>query len=161
MQIFLTATRRAILVLAMLGVAAYGAAALVTVADVLGRRVGLPIDGVVDLVQLFVVTGAWLVMPWAFCSGAHVGVDFLITRLPRAPQILLRFLAMLAALALLGAMLWLGYGTFQQRVMFGDRSQQLGIPISWFWLPLLIGLGFSLLGAIAAFLSPQVQGQEL
>lgn len=134
--------------LAVLGVLAYGAAALVTVADVLGRRVGLPIEGVVDLVQLFVVTGAWLVMPYAFMAAAHVSVDFLLDSLPRALTVPLRLLASGAALGLLALMLWQGYLTFRNRTMFGDSSQQLGIPIAWYWYPLLVGLAVSLLAVV-------------
>ena len=147
------ALRRLVGALAVLGVAAYGAAALVTVVDVLGRRVGLPVDGVVDLVQLFVVAGAWLVMPFAFMTGAHVGVDFLVERMPRGPATLLRALATAVAVALLGLMFWYGYQTMQMRMMFGDRSQQLGIPIVWYWIPLVGGLAISMLGAALGLLA--------
>lgn len=139
--------------LAAAGVLAYGAAALVTVADVLGRRVGLPIDGVVDLVQLLVMAGTWLVMPYAFMAGAHVGVDLLVASLPRGPALLLRALAAAAAFALLALMLWQGFETFRVRTMFGDRSQQLGIPVAWYWYPLLLGLSASLLGVALALLA--------
>jgi TRAP-type C4-dicarboxylate transport system permease small subunit len=147
------ALRRLIGVLAAAGVAAYGVAALVTVVDVLGRRMGLPVDGVVDLVQLCVMAGAWMVMPFAFMTGAHVGVDVLVERMPRAPAILLRAAAMAVAVALLGLMLAYGYQTAGMRMMFGDRSQQLGIPILWYWAPLILGLGVSVLGAVLGFLS--------
>ncbi|MBM9595405.1 TRAP transporter small permease [Roseitranquillus sediminis] len=147
------ALRRLIVALASLGVAAYGAAALVTVADVIGRRFGLPIDGVVDLVQLFVMGGAWLVMPFAFMTGAHVGVDFLVDRVPRAAAVLLRALAISVAVVLLGLMFWYGYQTMGMRMMFGDRSQQLGIPIVWYWAPLVLGLAVSILGAALSFVA--------
>ena len=145
------ALRRLIGIFAALGVAAYGVAALVTVADVLGRRVGLPVDGVVDLVQLFVMAGAWLVMPFAFMTGAHVGVDLLVERMPRAPAVLLRAAAMSVAVVLLGLMLVYGYQTAAMRMMFGDKSQQLGIPIVWYWVPLILGLGVSAIGAVLGF----------
>ncbi|MGR3590781.1 MAG: TRAP transporter small permease [Limimaricola soesokkakensis] len=138
----------AIKTLAALGVAAYAAAALVTVGDVLGRQVGLPIIGVVDLVQLFVMAGTWLVMPHAFLAAAHVGVDFLISRLPRRARHLLHVMAALVALILLALMLWQGFATFETRTMFGDSSQQLGIPIAWYWYPLLLGLGLCLPGVM-------------
>jgi TRAP-type C4-dicarboxylate transport system permease small subunit len=136
--------RIAISGLAALGVALYGLAALVTVADILGRRVGMPIEGVVDLVQLFFVGGAWLVLPYAFMVGSHVGVDFVLALLPRALNLPLRLLIAALAFALVALMLWQGYETFLTRTMFGDRSQQLGIPVSWYWYPLLVGLTVSL-----------------
>ena len=130
----------AILTVAWAGFLAYGAAALVTVADVLARRVGLAVPGVVDLVQLLVLAGAWLVMPYAFWSGAHVLVDLLLGRIPeRARLLLARASALLAAL-LLAPMLWKSWQTYGQQHLFGDRSQQIGIPTSWYWLPLLFVL---------------------
>lgn len=147
----LTAIKRILGVLATLGVLAYAGAALVTVADILGRTIGLPIDGVVDLVQLFVMTGAWLVMPYAFMVGAHVGVDFVLDALPRAPALLFHGFAALVAFVLIALMLWQGIETFKVRTMFGDKSQQLGIPIAWYWYPLLVGLAASLVGVLVAF----------
>lgn len=145
--------------MAALGVASYGLAALVTVADIVGRRIGMPVSGVVDLVQLFVITGAWLAMPWAFLSASHVSVDFLIGAIPRALRLPLRVFAALVAAGLVGLMLRQGYLTFLTRTMFGDRSQQLGIPIAWYWYPLLAGLAVSLI-AIAAQLASAL-GKEM
>ncbi|MCK2097166.1 TRAP transporter small permease [Thauera aromatica] len=148
--------------LAALGVAAYGGAALVTVADVIGRNFDLPVQGVVDLVQLLVVTGAWLVMPFAFMSGAHVGVDFVVKALPGALRVPLQLGAAAVALALVGLMLWYGFETFDVRSAYGDRSQQLGIPVAWYWYPLLVGLTLSLLGVVLEVLAtlPKGTGNE-
>ena len=134
--------------LAAFGVAAFGAATVVTVADVVGRRFGYPIEGVVDLVQLFVVTGAWLTMPFAFFTAAHVSVDFLLSVMPGPLMIPLKVLAAVGSFVLVALMLWQGYLTFETRTMFGDKSQQLGIPIAWYWYPLLIGLAVSLLAIV-------------
>jgi TRAP-type C4-dicarboxylate transport system permease small subunit len=140
---------RAIEALAMLGVGAYAAAALVTVADILGRRFGLPIDGVVDIVQLCIMTGAWFVIPWAFVAGAHVSVDFLQARMPDMMGRTVEILAALMAGALLILMLRYGYGAASVQRMLGDRSQQLGIPIVWFWAPQLLGQGAAALAALS------------
>ncbi len=140
----LRAARGAVSALACAGVAAYAAAALVTVGDVVGRPLGLPIIGVVDLVQLLVMAGAWLVMPYAFMVAAHVSVDFLTTRLPRPVRNALSVCAAAVALVLVALMLWQGFATFRMRTMFGDTSQQLGIPVAWYWYPLLAGMALSL-----------------
>lgn len=130
---------RTIEALAILGVAAYAAAALVTVADIVGRRFGMPIDGVVDIVQLCVMTGAWFVIPWAFVAGAHVSVDFLQARLPALAGRAVEVLAAILAGGLLLLMLRYGYQAASVQRMLGDRSQQLGIPIVWYWAPQLLG----------------------
>ena len=153
MQQILTGLRGLVRVLAALGVLAYGAAALVTVGDILGRQMGLPIEGVVDLVQLFVMAGAWLVMPFVFMTGGHVGVDFVVNALPRGLSLLLHGFAALVALGLVALMLWQGWGTFNVRTMFGDTSQQLGIPVAWYWYPLLAGLAVSLLAIPLDFIA--------
>ncbi|MBA4491099.1 TRAP transporter small permease [Paracoccus sp. S1E-3] len=139
-------------ILAALGLLAYAAAALISVADVIGRRIGTPVQGVVDLVQLCVLAGAWLSIPWGFTVAGHVGVDFLVDRMPNGWQRLLRGVAALSALVLMALILWKCLGTYQMQVMLGDRSQQLGIPISLYWLPLLVGVGASMLALLAVLL---------
>ncbi|MDO5603794.1 MAG: TRAP transporter small permease subunit [Paracoccus sp. (in: a-proteobacteria)] len=146
--------------LAALGVLAYCAAAVVTVADILGRRIGMPVVGVVDIVQLFVMTGAWLVIPWGFAVGAHVGVDFLVDRMPAHAARACRIAAGLAACALMALILWKCFGAWQLQHMLGDKSQQLGIPISFYWLPLLAGAAASIL-ALAAMLARLISGQPV
>lgn len=161
MKYLLQALRALVIVSAATGVAAYAAAALLTVGDVIGRQMGMPIPGVIDLVQLCILGGAWLVIPYAFLTGAHVGVDLLVESFPRVFQTLLRFIAGLAAIALLALMFKYCYDTFQQKLMFGDRSQQLGIPIFYFWIPLLYGVALSIVATALAFIpTAQQEGSE-
>lgn len=134
------------------GVLAYAAAAGLTVADIVGRQANLPIPGVVDLVQLFVLAGAWLAIPYAFLTGAHVGVDLLVDTFPARLRAPLQVLARLAAIALLALMLRECHATLQQKMMFGDRSQQLGIPIVYYWVPLLVGVALSIMAAALTLL---------
>lgn len=136
-------------VLAGVGVLSYCAAAAVSVADVIGRRFGMPVVGVVDLVQLFVMAGAWLCIPWGFTVGAHVGVDFLLERMPAGAARGLQALAALIAAGLMAMILWKCLGAWQMQALLGDKSQQLGIPMSYFWVPLLVGAGASILAALA------------
>lgn len=161
MKYTLQALRGLVILSAASGVAAYAAAALFTVGDIIGRQIGMPIPGVIDLVQLCVVGGAWLVIPYAFLTGAHVGVDLLVESFPRALQTLLRIVAGLAAIALLVLMFNYCYDTFQQKRMFGDQSQQLGIPIFYFWIPLLYGVGLSVIAVVLALIAtPQQESLE-
>ena len=152
MAMFLRRIDGVIELLAALGVLAYCAAALVSVADVIGRRIGTPVPGVVDLVQLFILAGAWLSIPWGFAVGAHVGVDFLVEKLPHGWQRGLRIAAALTSGGLMALILWKCLGAYQMQAMLGDKSQQLGIPISLYWLPLLIGVAASILAVIPVFL---------
>lgn len=138
--------------LAAIGVLAYCGAALVSVADVIGRRIGTPVPGVVDLVQLFIMAGAWLSIPWGFSVAAHVGVDFLVERLPRGPARFLHGAAAVAAIVLMILIFVECIPTYRMQVMMGDKSQQLGIPIAFYWLPLLGGVLASVLALIPVLL---------
>lgn len=143
------------------GVLAYAAAALLTVVDVVGRRAGFPLLGVIDLVQLFVLGGAWLVIPYAFLVGAHVGVDLLVDALPGRLTRVVRAVGSLAAAGLLVLILRACLGAFEQQLLFGDRSQQLGIPIVWYWVPLLTGVALSVVAALLTVVDPPATGQRL
>jgi TRAP-type C4-dicarboxylate transport system permease small subunit len=138
--------------LAIFGVAAYAAAALVTVADIVGRRFGLPVDGVVDIVQLCIMAGAWFVIPWAFVAGAHVSVDFVQARMPETLARMVEILAALMAGALLLLMLRYGYDAAIMQRLLGDRSQQLGIPIIWYWAPQLLGQALAVLAVVSVLI---------
>jgi TRAP-type C4-dicarboxylate transport system permease small subunit len=133
---------------------------LVTVADILlrlasrlvalvtGSNPGLALVGIVDLVQLSVMTAAFLAIPYAFLRGAQVMVDLLPARLPRAVPLALDLAAALLALLLVALMLQHGVAQARMQVAFGDRSATLGIGIVWYWLPLLVGLGCSLIALL-------------
>ncbi|MCA1941359.1 MAG: TRAP transporter small permease [Caenispirillum bisanense] len=145
---------------AVAGVLAYAAAALLTVADIVGRQISLPVPGVVDLVQLCVLGGAWLVIPYAFLTGAHVGVDLVVDSFPPPVRRTLRIAASLAAVVLLALVLRQSWEAFGMQLMFGDRSQQLGIPIVWYWVPLLAGVALSILASLLTIvdgIKPTVQ----
>lgn len=144
---------------AVVGVAAYAAAALVTLADILGRRVGFAVPGVVDLVQLFVLAGAWLVIPYAFLVKGHVSVDLLTGRLPPRARRMVDAVAALVAIAVLAPATWKSLETLQLQMRFGDRSQQLGIPMVWYWSPLIFGMALSVL--VAAGLLAAALGRTL
>ena len=113
--------------LAAFGVAAFGAAAVVTVADVVGRRFGYPIEGVVDLVQLFVVTGAWLTMPFAFFTAGHVSVDFLLSVMPGPLMIPLKVLAAVGSFVLVAQVSAVGHSNCLVLVSAADRFG--GVPV--------------------------------
>ena len=143
-----------LLISAGTGFASFAIAAVLTVTDIIGRQIGWPIVGIVDLVQLCVLGGAWLVIPYAFLKGSHVGVDLLVQLLPPTFNRFFKILANLAAAVLLSLMLGACIEVYSRQVLFGDRSQQLGIPITWYWLPLLTGVVLSILAVLLSVLNP-------
>ncbi len=135
-------------IVAILAFLAFSTAGLITVADVVGRRVHGGIAGVVDLVQLFTLAGAWMAIAYAFWVRAHVRVDLVILSVPNRIARGFRALAALLSFTLMAVMLPPAITAFENQLAYGDRSQQLGLPIAWYWVPVLVGLALSI-GAIA------------
>jgi TRAP-type C4-dicarboxylate transport system permease small subunit len=133
---------------ALLGVGALFGAMAVTVADIVLRPFDTAVPGVVDMVQLAVMAGAFLAIPYTFMSDGHVSVDLLARHLPDRVSALLRLLAAVLASGLLALMARYGWGSAWQQHAFGDVSQTIGIPIVWYWSPLLAGLVLSTLATL-------------
>ncbi len=133
---------------ALAGIAALAVATGVTLLDIGLSLGGGAVTGEVDLVQLGVMAAAWLAMPLAFLDDAHVSVDLLSARLPARIGRLLQGLGGLLSVALMALILRYGWDTAAQQLQFGDVSQELGIPVVWYWAPLLAGAGLSVLAAL-------------
>lgn len=97
-------------------------------AAVIGRHVGFPLRGSIELVQAFVLVSGSLAMVLATVSGEHARVHLLVDRVPpRARQVLKRlgllcgsllFLALLVACVLLARDVWSGH----------EESELLHVP---------------------------------
>ena len=140
--------RRIARLVALAGIAALGVAVAVTVLDILLSPLGGAVAGEVDLVQLSVMAAAWLAMPLAFLDDAHVSVDLLSARLPKRLALALKGVGGLLAVLLMALILRYGWDAAAQQLQFGDVSQELGIPIVWYWAPLLLGAALSILAAL-------------
>ncbi|SMF13358.1 TRAP-type C4-dicarboxylate transport system, small permease component [Tistlia consotensis] len=138
---------------ALVGLAALGVAVGVTLLDIALSLGESGIAGEVDIVQLCVMAGAWLAMPLAFLDDAHVSVDLLSGRLPHRAGLALKGFGELLSVALMALVLRYGWDTAQQQLTFGDVSQEIGIPIIWYWAPLLAGAALSILAALLVALA--------
>jgi len=130
--------------LAYAGVGALTLGAALNVFDISTRRsVGFTVPGMVDLTQLFVMACVFLAIPHAFMREAQVGVDFLTDRLPARALAALKSLIALVSAVLMGACM--AYSAMQaaRQIESGDMSQTIGVPIVWYWAPLLAGLGLA------------------
>lgn len=115
---------------------------LLTITDIVLRSVStLTVPGMVDIMQLFILTGAMLSVPHAFLTDQHVAIDIFSDKMPAAVQLALRIAAAFLAIAFLSGVLWF---SFEQAVNeAGDRSQTIGIPMTWYWAPFLAGIALS------------------
>lgn len=119
-------------------------AGAVTCADIVIRNAGSQgILGTVDITQMLIMATAFLTIPYGFVSDSHVSVEIGVEKLPFRLQALFKALAALLGALLMLAIGWYGIGQFETVGLMGDRSQTIGLPMTWFWYPLLAGSFFA------------------
>jgi TRAP-type C4-dicarboxylate transport system permease small subunit len=69
-------------VFASLGAALIGLLALTVVADVVGRQIGVPVTGIVEMAAQTVVISAFLTIPYVMRRGGHIRATVLVSRTP-------------------------------------------------------------------------------
>jgi TRAP-type C4-dicarboxylate transport system permease small subunit len=138
---------------AMFGMACLFGAGAVTVVDIVLRAFGSAIFGAVDIVQLLIMATAFSAIPYAFFRDGHVSVDILTQSFPPTVQKLMRAVTALASAVVMVLILYYGWEAAKLQMMFGDKSQNIGIPMVWYWLALVIGSGLSVLACIVAALT--------
>jgi TRAP-type C4-dicarboxylate transport system permease small subunit len=156
---FIRLSERVAIGLALLGALSLGCVAVITAIDVTIRPFGRGIIGVVDYVQLFVITGVFLAMPYTFLVDGHVRVQLVLDLLPagvRRAVLVTVTLVMLGFLVLLVMQTWQGYESVAAR---RDRTLNIALPMTWFWGPMLVGLALSIVTTIALLLK-QILGIE-
>jgi TRAP-type C4-dicarboxylate transport system permease small subunit len=124
-------------------------AVAVLIVDIATRKsIGFSILGMVDLNQLAQMACVFLVLPLAFLHESHITVDFITDRLPRRARAGIQAASALLGAALLAAILWHSVGQALIQFRQGDRSQTLGIPMLWYWAPLVAGVALSVLAVL-------------
>lgn len=120
---------------------------LLTIADIFLRSVSNhTVPGMVDIMQLCILTGAMLAIPHAFLTDHHVAIDIFSDMMPVALQLTLRITAAFLAVAFLTGVLWFSFGQAINEAT--DRSQTIGIPMLWYWAPFLAGIALSVIANI-------------
>ncbi len=145
---FETASERGLRFVSFAATFMFVAGVLLTMTDIFLRSVStLTVEGMVDIMQLCVLTGAMLAIPHAFLSDQHVAIDLFVERLPEKVQLALRIFAALLATVFLSGVLWFSYQQALNEAY--DRSQTIGIPMTWYWTPFLIGIALSVFANLA------------
>lgn len=128
--------------------------AVVTVVDVFLRNFfanGVP--GIIDLTQLAVIWGAFLTIPLGFAQSSHISIDAMVLNLNHRSRALLKVLALVLAAGAMAACFWWGWKEAAKQIGYGDRSMTIGIPVFWYWLPLVYGCLLSTFASIAVLIS--------
>ena len=122
------------------GIALLGATLADTVA-VIGRKIGFPLHGSIELVQLCVLVAGAIALLLSTLAGSHAKVHIVVDRLgDRWRDAALRGNALLAAgffIALLVGSAWLAVDLWNGH----EQSEIIGIP--WRWMRMLANLCFA------------------
>jgi TRAP-type C4-dicarboxylate transport system permease small subunit len=106
---------------------------VVTCVDVVGRRLGYPLKGAYDLVELLgaiTITGA---LPYTTACKGHVAIEFLPHKLSPCGRIVLSTLVALVCISIFAFLTW----RFIQYGIELRASNQGTVTLRWpvFWLP--------------------------
>ncbi|MDQ0420474.1 TRAP-type C4-dicarboxylate transport system permease small subunit [Peteryoungia aggregata LMG 23059] len=131
--------------LALAGAGSFAVAACITVADVVLRQLASGILGAVDYVQLFIMSGAFLAMPYAFRVNAHVTLDLVSALLPPLGERLLAIAALILTLVFCGLLAFYTCISTLEMLASSDISMNIGLPMWFYWSPFALGMSGSTL----------------
>lgn len=135
---------------AYLGICLLLLCAALNVGDIATRRViRLNVVGMVDVTQLMVMACAFLCIPYTFMKEAHIDVDFVTNMLPLRLRHAMMSLWGLIGAGFMGLVSWYAGIAAGQAYTNGDQSTTIGIPIIFYWAPLLFGCVLSVLVCLA------------
>jgi TRAP-type C4-dicarboxylate transport system permease small subunit len=124
------------------------------------KLIPVAVPGVVDWVELTLVTVAHLSVAVTFMAGAHVTVDVVANTLPSG----IRRITKRIALALsFGFMALCFYEALQQargRYADGVVSATISLPMWWYWVPVVFGTGLAALACFVHLVGRQAGGKE-
>jgi len=129
-------------------------AILVTVSDVIARALfKTGYIGIVDVTQFAVIGFAYLAMPLAFFKNEHVAIGLYDHRLGKKADHILRLFALLLAMGVLFIIVYYGWTQANRTVRYGDVSQNVEIPMIYFWTMVLGGSAISILVCVLQFIT--------
>ena len=90
-------------------------------------------------VELALVITVFLALPETFLRNEHVTIDAIDLLVPPRVVKVLRCVGAFLTLLLLAFLAWRMVLPALDTVTMGDLTSDLGIPLIWYWLPLVIG----------------------
>ena len=125
--------------LKVLGAVALMGMTLLTCADVVGRYLGHPIFGSVEIVGFLatiIVAGA---LPYTYKIGGHVGVEILMQNASRKTQIRVRLITRTLTLILFSLITWQMFLHAAELRQMGEVSMSLKFPT--YYIAYILGFG--------------------
>jgi TRAP-type C4-dicarboxylate transport system permease small subunit len=150
--------RCAVNILAAVAALAIVTMILVTCVDVVGRRLGYPLKGTYDIVELLgavMIAGA---MPYTTAYRGHVAIEFVVQVLPHRGRVVLDLFVRSASMCMFGFLTWrfIEYGRELK------ASGQVTLTLQWpvFWLPYWMAVCCAVMIPVLLYLSMH-PGKEL
>lgn len=132
---------------------------LLTVADVVLRTFfRMPIQGMLELIELGLACTIFIALPAVFLRDEHLVVDVVDHLFRPAVVRVLDLAGALVSLGVLVVMAWQMVRLARAMHEFGDVTSDLSIPKLWYWVPVLFGIGASAL-AVALFIVRWFRGR--
>lgn len=128
------------------GVAALLVPTVLTCADIVWRRaVGGAFMDIFDITQLCLVALASWSIPYGFQHGSHVSVDLLVDRFRPAVRAAFELVIYLGSAALFALLTWFAWDGAVLHWRHGDTTQNIGLPLVWYWAIFLVGMVLTVL----------------
>jgi TRAP-type C4-dicarboxylate transport system permease small subunit len=135
--------------LGYLAAAFLAAMMLLTVADVALRTFfSLPIQGMLELVELGLACTIFIALPAVFLRDEHLVVDVVDHLLKPSVVRVLDLLGAIVSLGVLVLIAWQMVPLARTMHEFGDVTSDLSIPKLWYWIPVLFGIVASALATL-------------
>jgi TRAP-type C4-dicarboxylate transport system permease small subunit len=132
---------------------AVAAMTFLTIADILMKNIfHRPISGTFELVELALVFAVFLGIPEIFRAQTNIVVDIVDHLFRPAAVRAFRIAGTLAALCFLVLLGWAVWAPARDTVDFPQSTQEAGISLTIFWIPILIGIALSILCTIAVLM---------
>jgi TRAP-type C4-dicarboxylate transport system permease small subunit len=132
-------------VFAFLGATVIGLLALGIVGDVIGRQIGTPIVGIVEIAAQSVVLAAFLTMPYVMRRGSHIRATILVSRMPELARKLFEVFGYLIGITIFGLLAYSAYGNFMTDFIAGSFEGEGALRVPTWPTRLVIFLSATLM----------------
>jgi TRAP-type C4-dicarboxylate transport system permease small subunit len=109
-----------------------------------------PISGTFDLVETTLVVLVFMGFPATFLRNGHIAVDVVDHFVSPAAVARLKLLAAAVTLPFLLFLAWQMVTPALDTFKFGERKQELGLPLWVLWVPMILGIVLSAIALAAA-----------
>jgi TRAP-type C4-dicarboxylate transport system permease small subunit len=125
------------------------AIAMVALDVVIRKIMQRSLVGTVDVTELVVMIAAFTALPLVFLRKGHVSVEIVTDLMPPRWRALFQGIGALLGAGLFAAIGYLAFQPARLSISAGDVSQDLALPLAWYWIPMIAGC---FLGALAALI---------